>query len=136
MSTTIEEGLQVFLLANAGVAALVGTRVYGMIVKQGSTFPCITKQRITTPRIITHDTSGSSGVLAYPRFQIDTWGVSEASVKAVADAVRTALNGFKGSLGAGCISIQAALSQEEVPEYEPTTALYRVRSEYTIWQLE
>jgi hypothetical protein len=136
MSTTIEEGLTTFFLATAGITALVGTRVWGSRVKQGSTFPCITKQRISTPRIHTHDESGSSGMLARPRFQIDVWGASEASVKAVADAIRTALNGKVGSLGAGCISIQAALAEEEVLEYDPETDIYRVRCEYIIWQLE
>lgn len=129
----LEEGLSTFLLATAEVETLVGTRVYGLRIMQGSTFPCITKQRISTPRQITHDMSGSSGVLAHPRFQIDAWGVSEASVKAVADAVRVALNGKTGSLGSGAVAIRAALVSEESPDYNPETDLYRSRSEYIIW---
>lgn len=135
-TTTIEEGLTTLFLSTAGITNLVGTRVYGMRIKQGSTFPCITKQRISTPRLATHDTSGSSGVLAHPRFQIDAWGISEATVKAVADAIRTALNGWTGSLGSGAISIQAALISEEAADYDPQTDLYRSRSDFIIWQLE
>lgn len=131
---TLEEGLTTFLLATAGVTNLVSTRVHGMRIAQGSTFPCITVQRIDTPRIVTHDMIGSSGILAHPRFQIDAWGVSEASVKAVIDAVRTALNGKTGSLGS--VSIRAAIIDGEASEYMPDMQLYRTRSSYIIWQEE
>jgi len=134
--TTLEESLTTLFLATAGITNLVGTRVYGMKITQGSTFPCLTKQRISTPRLHTMDMSGSSGTLAHPRFQIDVWGVSEISVKAVTDAVRAALNGKTGSLGTGALSIRAALVEEEAPEYEPETDLYRSRSDYIIWQEE
>ena len=135
-TTTIEEGLQILFNADAGITALVSTRIYGQRIKQGSTFPCITKQRIDTPRIHTHDTSGATGTLAHPRFQIDAWATTEAGAKAVTDAVRAALNGKSGSLGAGAISISAALVQNEEPDYDSTTDLYRSRSDYEIWQEE
>ena len=135
-TTTIEEGLGILFNATAGITSLVSTRIYGQRVKQGSTFPCITKQRISTPRVHTHDMSGATGTLAHPRFQIDAWGTTEASAKAVTDAIRAALNGKTGSLGTGAITIRAALVQEEVPDYEPETDLYRSRSEYEIWQEE
>lgn len=135
-TTTIEEGLGILFNATVGITNLVGTRIYGSRIKQGSTFPCITKQRISTPRLHTHDMSGATGILAHPRFQIDAWGTTEASVKGVTDAVRAALNGKTGTLGSGAISIRAALVLDEVPDYDPETDLYRSRSEYEIWQEE
>jgi hypothetical protein len=132
----LEEGLTILFLNDPIISALAGTRIYGSRIKQGSTFPCLTKQRIDTPRIHTMDESGATGSLAHPRFQIDAWGTTEASVKALTDAVRAALNGKTGSLGPGAISIRSALVQDEVLDYDPETDLYRSRSDYEIWQEE
>ena len=80
------------------------------------------------------DSSGAAGDLTSPRFQIDTWATTQASAKAIADAVRAGLNGHAGATGG--VTIRAALANEESPSYDPETKLYRVRSEYIIWQEE
>lgn len=134
---TMEEGL-IYKLANtAGVSALVGSRVYGPRFPQGATVPLITTARISTPRVHTHDSSGSAGT-AYPRFQIDAWAATEASAKAITDAVRAALNGFRGTItsGANSISVQGALVEDEAPEFDAEVSLYRSRSDYILWHVE
>jgi hypothetical protein len=133
--TVIEEALPAYLKAYAGLTALISTRTYMMRIPQGETLPCLVVQRISTPRILTHGTSGATGDLTSPRFQFDAWATAHSSVKAITDQVRAALNGKTGSVGAGAVTvtIRAALANEEVPTYEPEGELYRSRSEYLIW---
>lgn len=136
MTITIEEGLVYHLKNTAGVSALVSTRVYGNRIPQGATLPCLTVTRISTPRVITHDTSGSAGT-AHPRFQIDAWGELNGTVKSIADAVRAALNGFKGTMGVtNTVTVQAAWIDDEKPDFDPETNLWRSQSDYVIWHEE
>jgi hypothetical protein len=137
MSTiTIEEGLVYYLSHTAGITALVSTRVYGNRIPQGATLPCIVITRISTPRILTHDTVGSAGT-ASPRFQIDAWGDLDGTVKPITDAVRAALNGFKGAMGSGnTVNVQVAYVDEERPQYDGETNLWRSQSDYIIWHEE
>jgi hypothetical protein len=133
---TIEEGLKAYLTANIGLAALVSGRVYPLHLPQTVTIPSLTFQRVSTPRVTTHDMSGSSGT-AYPRFQFDAWGASPMEAKRVTDALRAALNGYRGTMGtADPVTVQAALIVDEQVEFDQAVELYRSRSDYTIWHLE
>jgi len=130
--TVIDEGLVAFLLADDPIIALVSDRVYGVRIPQGSmTFPLVVVQRVSTARILTMDGSGASGDLISPRFQIDAYGVTHASAKAVTEAVRAALHGHTGATGG--VAISAALANEEALSYDEDTKLYRIRSEYIVW---
>ena len=134
---TIEEGIKGRLTAFAGLVALISTRTFEGGIPQGETLPCVTFNRISTPRIHTHDTSGSTG-LAHPRFQFDAWATTYASAKAITDQVRAALNGYKGTItvGASTVKIQAALVDDERVNHEPGTALKSLSSDYIIWHEE
>lgn len=131
---TLEEGIVAFLIADATIHAVVADRIYPMIIPQGATLPCLTYQRISTPRIVTHDSSGATGDLTNPRFQFDGWAVTQKVAKAIADALRTVLHGKRGAMGG--VTIRAALAENEAPEYIAEAELYRSRSDYIIWQEE
>ena len=135
MTTTIDEGLIAYLRSKTGITNLVSTRVFGMMIPQSATLPCITTQRISTPRISTMDSSGATGDLTSPRFQIDAWATTQKSAKAIADAIRAELNGHTGTTGTG-VTVHAILAEGESPSYDPDTSLYRVRSDYLVWQQE
>ena len=66
-----------------------------------------------------------------PRFQFDAWGVTQKSVKAISDALRAVLHGKRGATGG--VTIRAALADNEAPEFDPESELYRSRSDYIIW---
>ena len=131
---TLEEGIVAFLIADADIHAVVEDRIYPMMIPQGATLPCLTYQRISTPRILTHDTSGATGDLTSPRFQFDAWAETQKETKAISDALRKVLNGKTGAMGG--VTIRAALAENEVPEYDPDSELYRGRSDYIIWYEE
>jgi len=133
---TIEEGLQAFLAANAGLVALISGRVYHRALPQGVVLPALTWQRISTPRLAAHDTSGSTGT-AHPRFQFDAWATTYASAKAITDALRAALNGYKGTMGAlNPVTVQGALVDNERENSDPDTGLEWISSDYIIWHEE
>ena len=129
---TLDEGLVEYLKAYAGLASLISARVYLRKIPQGATLPCLTIQRISTPRELTHDSSGSTGDLAHPRFQFDAWATTYGSAKAITDQLRAALNGHRGATGTG-VTINAALVQDEAPNSDPETGLESIRSDYIIW---
>ena len=135
---TLEEALISYLSGFAGLTTLISTRVYHMTKPQTVIYPCITFQRIDTPRVHTHDTSGASGDLAYPRIQFDAWADTYASAKAITDQLRAALNGKKGSIGTAPnqVTIQSSLVENEQPSFDDLTYKYRSRSDYIVWHLE
>lgn len=134
---TLEAGLVYKLQNTAGLTALISTRVYLERIPQGATVPCLTYQRISTTRELTHDVSGSAGT-ARVRVQFDAWATTYLSAKAIADALRAALNGFKGTItsGSDTVVVQAALIEAESSEPDLDAELSRVRSDYFIWHLE
>jgi len=134
---SIEAGLVYKLTNTAGITALVSTRVYLETIPQGATLPCITYQRISTPRLTAHDTSGSAGT-ASPRFQFDAWATTYASARAIADALRAALNGYKGTItsGADSVVVQSILIDGESSEPDLVAGLARIRSDYVIYHVE
>ena len=133
---TIEEGLFAYLSANAGVSALVSTRIYPNKLPQTVTLPALTYQRIDSPRVHSHDSSGSVGT-ARPRFQFDCWATTYAAAKALSDALRGALNGYKGTMGTTSpVTVQSALIQSERFDDYADAGVCRISCDYIIWHLE
>ena len=134
---TLEQGLEYYLTHYPGLTALISTRTFLNRIPQGSVIPCLTFQRISTSRVITHDTKGLTG-LAYPRFQFDSWAISYASAKAICDQVRAALNGYRGmiTVGADSVTIYAALVEDERYNPDLDAGLHRLSSDYVIYHEE
>jgi hypothetical protein len=127
----LEEGLYAYLSTYAGLTSLISTRVYPLVIPQGATLPCLTYQRISTNRSLSHDSSGIGSELTSSRFQFDAWATTALSAKAITDQVRAALNGKKGTMAS--VTIQAGLVDDEQSLFEPDTKLYRSRSDFFIW---
>lgn len=128
----IEEGLYSYLSTFAGLVSLVSTRVYPDFVPQDATMPCLAYKRISTPRELSHDTSGIGADLAHPRFQFNAWATTKSSAKAINEQVRAALNGKRGTIATG-VSINSSLVVDERYRYEPETQLHTYESDFIIW---
>jgi len=124
---TIEELLVARLTGYPALAALVGNRVYPLVLPQNVALPAMTYQRISTLRVRSH--SGPSG-LAHPRFQFACWADSYAEAANVTRVLRLALDGFKLTPGG------AALSENEIDDYEAETGRWRINADYIIWHSE
>jgi hypothetical protein len=104
----MEEDLRTQLLANAGVAALVGKRVTWIVRPQGSELPAVVLQRISSGRDYTYQgLMPLTGALV----QIDCWGGSYKDAKHLARAVIAAL-------GALTTPFQGAFVENERDTFE------------------
>lgn len=99
-NSTIEMALSSFMLNDARMSALIGTRFYPNIVPQNPTTPYGRYRRVDSPRESSHD---GPSALAHPRFQMDWVGGAEALgftgyglAVETARAARFALQDFKG----------------------------------------
>lgn len=123
---------------DATVAALVGTRIYPAIAPQSTVTPYIVYQRIATQHLHTMD--GIAG-LAETTIQIDCYASTYGAVKALADAVRLALDGYTGTpVGDGTviggILLDNTNDNPESPQTGLETILQRVSMDFTIWYEE
>ena len=127
----IEQDLRTYLLAQAPVSALIGTRIFPLRLPQGVTLPAVTYQRISGVPVISHD--GASD-LARARIQVDCWAASYAAMAGLAMAIRTALSGYRGPMGNNGATAARVINQIDLSEPEP--ALWRRMIDVAIWHRE
>ena len=127
----IQDGIYAFLIADAGVSAIVGTRVYPILMPQNPTFELITYQKISGVR--GKQLSGTTGY-ARPVIQIDCWAESFLTAQTLADAVRSAVDGYSGLMGSDVVD--RAQIMNEMDLYENETQIFRVSQDYEIWHTE
>ncbi len=130
----IEEALVAHLLANAGVIAYVGNRIYPLVIPEGVELPAIAYQRISTPRESTH--SGPSG-LASPRFQFSCVSGKYSEANGLVNAVRRALDGYKGTMGGvNGINVGAVFVENTIDESSGSPDLCELKLDAVIWHDE
>lgn len=93
MSASIGELLKDYLLADATVSGLIGTRVYPFRLPQKPTLPAVVYTKISGVRVEQLNAAPSA---AEPRYQVDAWASSVTSAQEVSQAVRRRLEGFSG----------------------------------------
>jgi hypothetical protein len=98
----IEGAIRKVLLDHAGTSAIIGTKIYLGQALQGTLFPYITYNRISTAGRDLHHSSNAK--LAQPRFQISCWGRDTTEAKELAVQVRKCLNNYRGSVTYGAIT--------------------------------
>ena len=123
-------GLRAHLQANAGVSALVSTRVYPIAVPEGAGFPLVTYTVVDTAV-----ESAFRNAVGLRAITVDFMAVDEDSETPdeVADAIEAALLANIGDIGESGILVQdCSLSPTEArsDSYMPETGLYGVRSRF------
>ena len=113
------------LREDAGLSALVGNKVFALVIPQGTKLPCITFQRIGG--MPANTLSGHSG-LEEIDLQIDVWARDYDEAKAIAKAVRAAMPPSGPRFSAHLI--------EDQDLYEDGTNYFRVIMEFKVWFLE
>lgn len=117
----MEAALIARLLGAAGVTALVGQRINWSRRVQGEALPAIVLHRIDGGR--DYHTQGPSGLIE-SRVQVDCWGKSYGSAKAVARQVEAAVSGARFIQGA--IRFDAILIVDERDDsFDETTPIFR-----------
>ena len=117
-----EGAIRAAILASAPVAAMVGTRVYPMMLPQAPTFPAIVYQRISTVPDMLVDGPGFAPI----RMQLSMWATTFDGARTLADAVVTALHGYHG----GELRLSRLINL--LDDYEPDTKLFRVIADFRV----
>lgn len=125
----------------AAISDLVGDRIYPVgEVKETVRPPYITFLRVSN--VHERHYGGGSGV-AHPRWQIDCWARSALEAEQLGDAVRNALDNFKGDVDVGSetLSVRSTFLENddmgfELPFDGSGRGVHRVRMDFTIWHRE
>lgn len=108
------------LTGYTAVAALVGTRVYPLVLPQKAALPAVSYLRVDG--VQDSNLSGNSGLEAV-RVQVDCWGRTYAQAKGLADDVADAMaSGF----GNECVWLS------DRDQYEDGAKVFRVILEFSI----
>lgn len=124
---TIGEALVARLAADGTVAGLVTTRIYRNKAPLGTARPYLVYQVIDSFR--DHALDGPTGLNA-GRVQFSAWAATHLAAKAIADAVRASLDGYRGTLSG--VAVRGVTSQNEVDLYDDDTDLEGVVVDFTI----
>ena len=127
----VETALYTILSSDAGVSALVGARIYPVVIPQDVSLPAVAYQRISAARVYSHD---GPSCLARPRFQFSCTAESYGAARAVVNAVRTALDGYNDT--ANGVRIMAAFSQNEFDGFTDVDDLWTVYLDFFVWHVE
>lgn len=123
---TWEADLVAHLRADSGIAAVVGDRIYPVVLPQNSAKPAITYQEITG--IPQTDLSGDDGDLMEIRVQVDCWGENPrgyTAASALADLVRVRLQ-------TAATNFHAVTNWRRIG-YEDDARLYRGLLDVSLW---
>ena len=127
---TIEKAIRSILVNNSTVKAIT-TRCYPGKIPQDPTYPLIVYYKVTGMR--DHHLQGPSG-LAHPRFQVEAWATTYDAAKTLANAIRTALDGYSGTVGT--VDIRSILIESERDVYEDAVSCHRVIMDFYVWHSE
>jgi len=106
--------LYAYLTSKAAITAIVGARLYPHHLPQSVTvFPVLTFQQISNSH--SHHLDSATGV-AVARVQVDSWGISLASVESLGEAVRASLQGFTGNMEGSVIHFIQLESEQDLHE--------------------
>ncbi len=116
---SVETDFRGYLINDAMVSGLIGTRVYPLMMPQGFTLPAVTYQRVSSDR--EYDLTDGPVGWCWARFQLDCYADSFSGVRELAEAVRQALDWNNG------ITIEG-----ERDLFEENTEVYRVTQDYLV----
>lgn len=133
----MENALVACILSQAGVASLIGTRLYPTEFPQNGALPAATYQMISGPRDYSQD--GPTKLTPF-RFQLRIRAKTPAQAIAVRDAlVNSNANGeVMAGFGSPPVKINAIFYDNEVAENDPPlqplgTKLYGMRIDAIVW---
>jgi hypothetical protein len=127
----IEEAVYSRLTTTAAVTAICSTRIYPNKIPQEATLPAVAYQRVSTRRVKAH--AAPTG-LARVRVQVTCVASSYSAVKALATAVRKAMEGVMGTVGG--VGVQGSWLETDADEYGDAETLHSVRQDFMIWHTE
>lgn len=124
----IEKGLVAMLLANAPIAAMVGTRISPLVLPENSTLPALTYQTVGS---VSRDTLATAG-MSRVRMEFNCWGADYLDAITLRAALIAALNGYQGLLSDGT-QLQNARQLQSIDFFDHDARLYRAMTEFYLY---
>jgi hypothetical protein len=129
----LEAGIVGVLEGSAGVTALVGSRIYPLLVPQGfDNYPAVTYQVISEQR--TPELTKQNGLMR-ARVQVTCWARTYSAAKGLKEAVRNAIDGESGTFPSGVFIEDSQDTVEESVGARPAR-LYAKRIDAMVWVTE
>ena len=132
----LETALYVILTGDISVTAFIINRVYPVNLPQACIMPAITYQEIASTR--EYVMSGAIGMVS-ARYQINCWDDDYAGARALADAVRIALECYTGTVNGRSIYTVFLEDQGDLTVFPAGNEVLRrsgQRLDFTIWYKE
>ena len=125
----MEAGIQQLVTAAPAVSALIGSRLYPLLLPDAPVYPAATYQVISCVEEQTLD--GPTGIFT-ARVQVDAWSPSYSETKATAAAIRGVLDGFDGTLADGTRVANMWLCDSPADAFTPEARLYRTQQDFKL----
>lgn len=129
---SLETDLVAYLNGQSAITNLVEDRIMPWPQDQNPTFPLLTYFRVTGS-VVNSLTSGSSGLI-FTELQFDCWSRRRIETWDLADAVKSVLLGFKGTMGS--TPVGPILFRDERDFYEDEDEVVRRMLRLAIWYCE
>jgi hypothetical protein len=113
------------------LSGVAGGRSYGYRLPRNVTLPALTYMKVSGPRDQTQE--GPSGLVA-ARVQVSSWGATYGAAKTLSNAVRLALDGYRGTTLDVRIDGIQLLNESDQNEPEPDT--YQVIMDFRVMYAE
>jgi len=131
---TIEDALFEKLSTDAGVTAIIGSgsdaRIFPMILPQNVEMPAVHFSRVSGERTYTMD---GKDPLTLARFQFESYSrKTPEEVKSLSEAIRKALEFFKGMIGTFEIQRIFLESDSDLNNFTQETELFRYTQDFLI----
>lgn len=120
-----------FILADNGIVAVVGSRVFPLKIPQSVDQTSIVYTRVSG--LSGHHMAGRDG-LARARIQVDCWSKSADASSSLANLVKDRLDGYRGVMGAGptAVDVQGLFFSDERESFDDTVKMYNTGRDYSI----
>jgi len=122
------------LVNTAGLVALVGARIFPVILEQDIDFPAVTYQRLGSSPI---HASGSDATLRDVTMGIAVVADQYEDAKNVQAQVEVALTDFSGEMGGtGGVQVQRCFIENIAEDFSDDIRAYIVTLEFSVWAEE
>lgn len=125
----IEDALYTYLMAQTAIRNIIGTRLYPDKLPQDPTLPALVYNNVGSSPMVQH--SGPAK-LESTRFQFDAFARTSRDARLLIDAVRLALESYRGSMGTHRVDAIFVLDHA-VGDFDDVPDDFRRMSEFVIW---
>lgn len=131
---TIKEAIYAYLVAQTGLTALTGRRLYPVNLPQNTTFPSALWILINANR---NHLMGNDASLIDALYRFQIYGKTFDSAKAVALQIKTALQDYSGTMGGESgVVVQRVFFESADEDYNDEDQIHMISQEYKFWYIK